>query len=376
MTAQTPDATLAEPQSLAGKSVSLERLSKRYAGIRALDSLDLALPAGAFCTLLGPSGSGKTTVLKLVAGFETPSEGAVRIDGRDVAAVPASARNIGMVFQNYALFPHMSVAQNVAFGLEMRRLGRAEVARRVRDGLALVDLAGYDDRLPRQLSGGQQQRVALARALVIRPDILLMDEPLGALDKGLRQSLQVELKRLHARVGVTVLFVTHDQEEALHLSDLVAVLNHGRLQQVGPPEALYNRPENTFVAGFLGDCTLLPGTVACAGDRPVLRLADGTLLAAGRIAPGLTAGADAVLGVRPESVAVSPHVPAAADTVNRLPAQVDTAIFSGNSYRILLHAAGQTVSATLPNTRNRTVPPPGTPVHLTFTHTDAFILAA
>jgi putative spermidine/putrescine transport system ATP-binding protein len=237
-----------------GRKLNLEQVRKTYGGPPVLEDISLEIPAGCFCTLLGASGSGKSTLLKLIAGFETPDAGRILVDGQDIAPVPVRHRNIGMVFQNFALFPHMSAARNVAFGLEMRRLRRHDIAARVHEALTLVGLDAFSDRMPRQLSGGQQQRVALARALVIEPDILLMDEPLGALDKTLRQGLQEELRSLHARLGVTIVFVTHDQEEALHLSDLLVVMERGRIAQSGVPRELYEAPATRFVAAFLGEC--------------------------------------------------------------------------------------------------------------------------
>ncbi|MCG8356205.1 MAG: ABC transporter ATP-binding protein [Kiloniellales bacterium] len=240
--------------ALAGKRVQFEAVAKHFGAVAALDGIGLEIEAGEFCTLLGPSGSGKTTLLKVLAGFEPLTAGRILVDGRDIGRVPVAQRNIGMVFQNYALFPHMTVGQNIAFPLEMRKASRDEIGRRVGEALALVDLQGFEARLPRQLSGGQQQRTALARAIVFQPDILLMDEPLGALDKNLRQAIQVELKQLHRRLGVTIVYVTHDQEEAMHLSDRIVVLNEGAIEQVGTPEQLYFAPANRFVAGFIGEC--------------------------------------------------------------------------------------------------------------------------
>ncbi len=251
--------------SSTGRPLRLERLRKSYGGPVVLEDFSLDIPPGCFCTLLGASGSGKSTLLKLIAGFEPPDSGRILLDGRDIASVPVRRRNIGMVFQNFALFPHMSAAQNVAFGLEMRGLRRPEIAARVHDVLSLMRLEAFGERMPRQLSGGQQQRVALARALVIEPGILLMDEPLGALDKALRQGLQQELRRLHARLGVTIVFVTHDQEEALQLSDLLVVMERGRIVQSGAPRTLYEAPATSFVASFLGECNFVElGGARCA----------------------------------------------------------------------------------------------------------------
>ena len=246
-------------------AVDVCNVSKRYGAVTALDGVSLTLPNGSFFALLGPSGSGKTTLLRTLAGFVEPDDGMILIDHQDVAHVPSFRRNIGMVFQNYALFPHMSVFDNIAFGLTVRRLARDEVRQRVARILELVHLDGFDHRKPRELSGGQQQRVALARALVTEPRVLLLDEPLGALDKKLRQDMQGELKRIQRTVGITTVFVTHDQEEALTLSDHIAIIDEGRLVQVGEPGAVYDRPHTRFAASFLGDANFLSGPVDGGG---------------------------------------------------------------------------------------------------------------
>ena len=230
----------------------VEGVTKRFGEVLALDGVTLAVAEGELLTILGPSGSGKTTLLKVVAGFETPDAGTVRVDGAEITALPPARRDIGMVFQNYALFPHLTVKGNVAFPLEMRNIARAEIERRVGDALALVELAGYESRLPRQLSGGQQQRVALARAIVFNPRLLLLDEPFGALDRKLRETMQLEVRRLQRRLGLTTIFITHDQEEALVLSDRIAVMNKGTIQQVATTTEIYERPANDFVADFVG----------------------------------------------------------------------------------------------------------------------------
>jgi ABC-type Fe3+/spermidine/putrescine transport system ATPase subunit len=263
--------------SSSGEALSLRAVHKQYGDVTVLHDFNLDIPGGTFCTLLGASGSGKSTLLKLIAGFETPDAGTVLLGGRDLSRVPVARRNIGMVFQHYALFPHMTVAGNVAFGLQMRRLPRTEIRDRVRDALAMVGLEERAAHYPRHLSGGQQQRVALARALVIEPGLLLMDEPLGALDKSLRQGLQQELRRLHARLGITIVFVTHDQEEALHLSDLMVVIQEGRIAQMGTPRDLYLRPESRFVATFLGECNFIEIAGTTHAVRPErLRIGGGT----------------------------------------------------------------------------------------------------
>jgi spermidine/putrescine transport system ATP-binding protein len=246
-------------------SVELQSVTKRFGEFVAVDGLSLELAAGEFFTLLGPSGCGKTTTLRMVAGFETPSEGTIRIDGADVESLPPHRRPTNTVFQSYALFPHLSVADNVAFGLKRKKVPKAEAAERVKAELERVGLAAEAARRPAQLSGGQQQRVALARALVNLPKVLLLDEPLGALDLKLRKELQIELKRIQRDVGITFVYVTHDQEEALTMSDRIAVMNHGRVEQVSAPVEVYERPATTFVAGFIGVSNLMPATVVESG---------------------------------------------------------------------------------------------------------------
>lgn len=287
--------------ALLGKTVRIRALRKSYGAVEVLHDINLNIGAGEFCTLLGASGSGKTTILKALAGFENIDGGAIEIDGNNIAGVPVAKRNIGMVFQNYALFPHMNVRRNVAFGLEMRKLSNAEIKSRVDDILRLVDLGAFTDRLPGALSGGQQQRVALARALVINPDILLMDEPLGALDKNLRQSIQLQLKKLHQELGITIVYVTHDQEEALHLSDRIVIMDKGKVVQNGTPRELYFSPVNAFVAGFLGECNFINNTV---GQR---------------------------IAVRPENLHLSPQN---SDT-HSVDAEIENVIFLGTSSKIV-----------------------------------------
>jgi spermidine/putrescine ABC transporter ATP-binding subunit len=312
---------------------------KRYDAVAALDGVTMTFRDGEFFGLLGPSGSGKTTLLRAIAGFVTLDRGEVRIDGQDVGGVPVHARNIGMMFQNYALFPHLSVAENVAFGLEVRGRPREEVAQRVKEALAMVRLGGLEQRKPKQLSGGQQQRVALARALVTRPKVLLLDEPLGALDKHLRQEMQVELRRIQRQVGITTIFVTHDQEEALTLSDRIAIFDSGRIIQEGAPMAVYERPVTKFAAGFLGEANFLHGRVSAREPGGLARIA----LAIGgeascRLSSGQV-GETVLLALRPEKITLGPNGPA---DVNAVRGKVTDVVFSGNSttYRI---AVGQQV---------------------------------
>ena len=254
----TPDGSSPQP------AVRLESLAKRYGDVVAVAGIDLAIADGEFFSMLGPSGSGKTTTLRMIAGFETPSAGSVILAGKDVTTLPPFERDVNTVFQDYALFPHMTVGDNVGYGLLVRKVPKAERAKRVADALAMVRLDGYEKRRPNQLSGGQRQRVALARALVNRPRLLLLDEPLGALDLKLRESMQLELKAIQAEVGITFIYVTHDQEEALTMSDRIAVFNGGRIEQVGAPADVYERPSTKFVAGFVGTSNLLGGEAAHA----------------------------------------------------------------------------------------------------------------
>ncbi len=276
----------------------LRDVAKHFGSVTAVETIDLALQQGEFVSFLGPSGSGKTTTLMMVAGLQSPTRGSILLHGQELAPVPPYKRNIGMVFQHYALFPHLTVAGNVAFPLEMRRVGRAEITRRVRNALTLVGLPDYGSRWPAQLSGCQQQRVALARALVYEPPVLLMDEPLGALDRKLRAQMQLEISRLHRDLGMTVLYVTHDQEEALVMSARIAVFNRGRIEQIGRPHELYERPTSRFVAGFIGESSFMEGRVtAVAADCVTLETVHGVLRGhpGSRFAPG----DPAVIAVRP-----------------------------------------------------------------------------
>jgi spermidine/putrescine transport system ATP-binding protein len=283
--------------------VRLDSVTKRFGDFTAVDDLSLEIMPGEFFSLLGPSGCGKTTTLRMIGGFEDVTAGTVYLGNQDVTDLPPFKRNANTVFQNYALFPHLSVFENVAFGLRRRKVPAGEIRGQVAFMLKLVELPGYERRKPNELSGGQQQRVALARALINHPQVLLLDEPLGALDLKLRKQMQVELKRIQSEIGITFIFVTHDQEEAMTMSDRIAVMRHGRIEQLGAPEELYERPQTDFVAGFLGVSNLLDADVAGKDERFVeLRLTDGTILRA----PAASAnGAPKVrLGVRPEKLRV------------------------------------------------------------------------
>ncbi|MEZ5842789.1 MAG: ABC transporter ATP-binding protein [Hyphomicrobiaceae bacterium] len=296
-TTSQPQAAVSGPAPLLGA----QGVAKTYGSVTALESVDVSVGDGEILTILGPSGSGKTTLLKIVAGFELPDAGSVVLGGQDITYASPAARGIGMVFQNYALFPHMKVADNIAFPLEMRRVGRDEIRRRVGEALELVGLAGYDARLPRQLSGGQQQRVALARAIVFRPRLLLLDEPFGALDRKLREQMQLEVKRLQRQLGIAALFVTHDQEEALVLSDRIAVMSRGRIEQIALPAEIYARPANRFVADFIGESNIFRARVtAVHGDRLEAEC-EGQVKAVVRGATPRRGGSDIALVIRPEA---------------------------------------------------------------------------
>lgn len=324
--------------------VAVIGITKRFGSEVAVDDVTIRFEDGALFGLLGPSGSGKTTLLRLIAGFEHPDAGHVEIAGEPVEDVPVERRQIGMVFQNYALFPNMNVFDNIAFGLAVTGVPDQEVSERVREVLDIVQLERLDQRRPHQLSGGQKQRVALARALVTRPKVLLLDEPLSALDKALRVEMQVELKRIQSEVNVTTIFVTHDQEEALTLSDQIGILDHGRLVQAGAPEGVYDRPTTAFVARFLGDANILAGEAEAEGAR----LADGTLV---RWRAGAPKSGPVQVCIRPELVAIHAAADAAppGDSANRIPVQVVRRVFSGD--RVAYHCdwRGQIVKAVVPH---------------------------
>lgn len=294
-----------EHSSPGGAALELRGVSKIYGEIAAVEDLNLSLLAGEFLTLLGASGSGKTTTLMMLAGFVAPTIGQIRIGDRDVTSLPPGRRDLGVVFQNYALFPHLTVAQNLAFPLKMRHVPRVEIAARVRQVLEMVHLADKADRYPRQLSGGQQQRVALARAIIYHPQALLMDEPLGALDKNLREQMQMEIKHLHSSLGATMILVTHDQEEALTLSDRIAVMRNGRIAQIDTPKRLYEQPVDRGVAGFIGQSNFLDGTVdEVTGTELRMRFADGACIG-GRCGFEVHPGDRVSAVIRPESIVVT-----------------------------------------------------------------------
>lgn len=287
-----------------GAEIQLNGLTKRFGSVVAVDNVTLQIEAGEFLTLLGPSGSGKTTTMRLIAGFDVPTAGDILMDRSSIIPVPTYQRNIGMVFQNYALFPHMTVFQNIAFPLEMRRVEKDKIVSEVARVLELVQLPGYEKRYPRQLSGGQQQRIALARALVFNPRVLLMDEPLGSLDRKLREHMELEIKHIQERLHITVVYVTHDQEEALVMSDRIAVINQGKIEQVGTPQELYERPKSRFVADFVGETNLLQGEVSELGAAySTIGLKNGARI---RVMPmeGLIIGQRVSLAIRPATIRI------------------------------------------------------------------------
>jgi spermidine/putrescine transport system ATP-binding protein len=325
--------------------IRLEELTKTFDDFVAVDGIDLHMPPGEFFTMLGPSGCGKTTTLRMIAGFEHPTSGRIMLDGSDVARVPPHKRNVNTVFQSYALFPHLDVERNVAFGLKYHKLTKEEKSRRVGEALELVNLSGFARRKAAQLSGGQQQRVALARALVLRPRVLLLDEPLGALDARLRKNLQVELKSLQVELGVTFVFVTHDQEEALTMSDRIAVMNAGSVEQAGPPREVYEEPRTVFVADFLGVSNLLVAeAVGRDGDACAVRIGDRTF----RAQQGATeARGEVKVMIRPERIGIEPHASAGDD---RLPGIVERSVFLGGSHEVHVRVlGGDLLKATVAN---------------------------
>ncbi|ONG56646.1 hypothetical protein BKE38_05640 [Pseudoroseomonas deserti] len=342
--------------------IVFDGIEKRYGALVAVERLSARVEQGEFLTILGPSGSGKTTVLSMVAGLTAPSAGRIHIAGRDVTDLPPQERRIGLVFQSYALFPHLDVFRNVAFPLAVRGVPREEMSRRVAAALARVRLTGLEKRRPAQLSGGQQQRVALARALVFEPDILLLDEPLGALDRKLREEVQVELKSLQRELGITTLLVTHDQEEALSLSDRLLVLNEGAVQQVGAPDAVYRRPASRFVAEFLGIANLLQGRLVRGG----LRL-EGSEAVVACDAAGRPEGALATAVIRPEQIRI-----AAGPVPGSLPAQFRQAVYLGHLQRWHLETAQ---GLRLIAQAGAAIPPqPGEVLHLAWDPGDAWLL--
>ena len=360
-----------------GTIVRLSAVSKSYGSFDAVQSLDLDIHTGEFITFLGPSGSGKTTTLMMLAGFEDVTSGVIEMDGRPIQNLPAHRRDIGVVFQNYALFPHMTVRQNLAFPLRVRGMSRAEIDRAVGAALESVHLSAMAERRPGQLSGGQQQRIALARALIFKPRLILLDEPLGALDKNMREHLQVELKTLHRELGTTMVFVTHDQGEALTMSDRIAVFNHGKIEQLGSPTELYRRPETPFVASFLGENNALPAEMAGSENgAPVLRFASGTTLALPGIAQGDLPTGPVLLCLRPEALRIGPL--AGTDPANpclHLAGEVAGHVYLGDQIRLSVRVPGIGTLSVKANPERETIPECGQDVDLWIDPAKARLLA-
>ncbi len=359
--------------------VRLVDVTKRFGDIAAVEHVDLEVLDGEFFSLLGPSGCGKTTTLRMIGGFEEPTSGLIELQGQDVTWLPPYRRNVNTVFQNYALFPHLSIYENVAFGLRRKGAKGSEVKARVSEMLALVELSGFEGRRPSQISGGQAQRVALARALINRPAVLLLDEPLGALDLKLRKQMQVELKRIQQEVGITFIYVTHDQEEAMTMSDRIAVMNHGRYEQLGEPESLYERPMTRFVAGFLGVSNLLPGRPDGTADGyAVFRLADGTAV---RVPRGLVEGRSGRLsvGVRPEKIRLDARDAEPREGANRLDGVVRDVSYMGVSTQYIVELRdGKRIAVYEQNVERATraeLWAPGEEVRLTWSADHSFVVA-
>jgi spermidine/putrescine transport system ATP-binding protein len=344
--------------------VRLERVTKRFDETIAVDQLSLEVERGSFFAMLGPSGCGKTTTLRMIGGFEEPTDGLIYLGDQEVSGLPSYKRDVNTVFQSYALFPHLSIFENVAFGLRRRGVGKAEVAERVGEALELVDLAGYGKRKPAQLSGGQQQRVALARALVNRPRVLLLDEPLGALDLKLRKQMQLELKRIQHEVGITFIHVTHDQEEAMTMADQIAVMSAGQIEQLGGPTDLYETPRTAFVAGFLGVSNLIHGE---ARDDGVVA-SDGTLI---RVRPEALNGrsGNVAVGVRPEKIQLG------GDQANRIAGRIKESAYIGVATQYLVETDVGTLMVFAQNARAGTdALGPGSPTTLTFSPESTFVV--
>ena len=350
--------------------IRLSGVSKRFGDVRAVDDVSLEIRTGEFFSLLGPSGCGKTTTLRMIGGFELPTGGRIDLRGVDVTTAPPDKRPVNMVFQSYALFPHLNVQDNIAFGLRRHRVRESEVKERVAEALELVHLTGYGRRKPNELSGGQQQRVALARALVNRPNVLLLDEPLGALDLKLRKSLQLELKRIQIEVGITFVYVTHDQEEALTMSDRIAVMNHGRVEQIGIPEELYDHPTSRFVADFMGTTNLLRGTLtAVDGGVGSLRLEGGDTCRVGAI-DGMQPGEVIEISIRPEAVVIAGPGNGVDDAIE---GRVEQSAYLGASVQYQVRSqGGALLSVVTQKTGRRYVP--GDDVELGWLPSDALVV--
>jgi len=372
-----PEQSASSEPTPAAAVVELRGVTKTFKGVTAVDDLSLTLLRGEFFSLLGPSGCGKTTTLRMIGGFERADGGTITLLGRDVGRAPPNRRPVNTVFQSYALFSHLTVFDNVAFGLKEKRRPRAEIREAVREALALVRLVGYEARRPRQLSGGQQQRVALARAIVNRPAVLLLDEPLGALDLKLRRAMQIELKNLQRRVGITFLYVTHDQEEALVMSDRIGVMEAGRLKQVGTPEEIYNRPLTPYVADFVGEANMVRGEVVAVEDGGIsVRFGSGQV-ARGRGEEALEPGMMARVVIRPEKIDIHPQGRAGgSNEVVRLPGLLAEEFFIGSHHRFVVRLGNDERIAVLSRNRGGELAHlhVGDPVELSWAEADSWVI--
>ncbi|MBA8881030.1 ABC transporter ATP-binding protein [Phyllobacterium myrsinacearum] len=348
--------------------IRFDDVSKSFGALKVVEELNLDIGKGEFVSLLGPSGSGKTTILMMLAGFENPTSGAIWSDRKRIDKLPPHKRNMGVVFQNYALFPHMTVSENIAFPLKMRGTSRADTSERVKRALDMVQLGALAERRPSQLSGGQQQRVALARALIFEPEVVLMDEPLGALDKQLREQMQLDIRDLHKRLGLTVVFVTHDQTEALTMSDRIAVFNHGKIEQIGSPSEIYDHPSTRFVAEFIGETNLVAGSVhSIDGHEAVIRLENNEVIKV--VAKDrLRSGSKVVFSIRPERIGLG------AGPGNTLETRISDVVYYGDHLRLLLSGGGQ--SFVVKTDRNRLPPSVGDSLTVSFLPSDCWAVDA
>lgn len=358
--------------------VRLEQVTKQFGSWTAVDNISLSIKGGEFFSLLGPSGCGKSTTLSMIGGFESPTAGAIYLDGDDVSRQQPYKRDVNTVFQSYALFPHLDIFENVAFGLRRKGLGKAEIDARVKEMLELVDLTGFAKRKPGQLSGGQAQRVALARALVNKPKLLLLDEPLGALDLKLRKQMQIELKRIQNEIGITFLFVTHDQEEAMAMSDRLAVMSKGKIEQVGTPAEVYDHPATEFVASFLGASNLIPGTVTeCSAEAAMVRLEDGVAVRVPAQALRNISGSEVKLGVRPEKFLVLAPGEAEEPGWNTIEAVAGVSVYLGVSRQYIMESkTGRELSVYAQNSGRAGELAPGETVRLAWNPDHTFAVAA
>ncbi|MBN9031853.1 MAG: ABC transporter ATP-binding protein [Rhizobiales bacterium] len=356
-------------EHLVAEFIRFDQITKFYGALCVVENLTLGIEKGEFVSLLGPSGSGKTTLLMMLAGFEAPTSGEIVVNGLAINGVPTHKRDMGVVFQSYALFPHMSVGENIAFPLQMRGTARAEIEQRVARALDMVQLSALRDRWPSQLSGGQQQRVALARALVFEPRVVLMDEPLGALDKQLREQMQLDIRDLHRRLGLTIVFVTHDQSEALTMSDRVAVFNKGKIEQIGTPRQVYDQPATRFVAEFIGETNLVEGVVErVSGGEALVKLPSGATLCA--VADSAVAGQTVHLSIRPERIDLSDSRRPGG---NSLETEVTDSVYQGDHLRVQLKNPAHPLIAKLG--RRSQEYPPGTKIYASFAADDCRVIA-